>query len=98
MGVLKWGNESLGNLKDTLQDLKAKLAILKEDVLIKGNYEMARAIKEELDGLLAMEEEYWRQRSRVRWLKEGDLNTAFFHASVTQRQKRNNISRLRNEQ
>lgn len=27
--------------------------------------------------LIAQEESYWRQRSKVFWLKEGDLNSSF---------------------
>ncbi|KAL9687155.1 hypothetical protein QQ045_031553 [Rhodiola kirilowii] len=36
----------------------------------------------------------WRQRSRIEWLKEGDLNTKIFHSMVTQRKKKNTISRF----
>ncbi|KAL1095180.1 hypothetical protein V6Z11_D06G138700 [Gossypium hirsutum] len=40
------------------------------------------------------EEIYWAQRSRIRWLKEGNRNTRFFHVSATRRSKKNRIDRI----
>lgn len=40
---------------------------------------------------------YWLQRSRLRWNAEGDLNTAFFHATTSARRRRNMIHMLQRE-
>ncbi|XP_042511749.1 uncharacterized protein LOC122086898 [Macadamia integrifolia] len=44
-----------------------------------------------LDLELANEEELWHQKSRQLWLKGGDKNTSFFHASTIQRRQMNRI-------
>lgn len=54
-------------------------------------------LEQVLNSLLAKEEIYWRQRSRVNWLIAGDRNTAFFHKSATARCKRNLILGLFDE-
>jgi hypothetical protein len=47
-----------------------------------------------LSKILKQEEDYWKQRSKTHWLKDGDSNTKFFHAVASARRKRNNISKL----
>jgi hypothetical protein len=48
--------------------------------------------------LLIQEEAYWKQRAKMHWLKEGDLNTKFFHISATARRRRKNVSMHVNEE
>ncbi|CAA7028738.1 unnamed protein product [Microthlaspi erraticum] len=48
--------------------------------------------------LAAAEESFFHQKSRVRWLKEGDSNTGYFHKAVTANLARNVIHYLRNEE
>ncbi|KAJ6722196.1 hypothetical protein OIU74_006903, partial [Salix koriyanagi] len=40
------------------------------------------------------EEAYYKQKSKVQWLKLGDQNTSFFHRSLIQRQSRNTVHNL----
>ncbi|XP_071933198.1 uncharacterized protein [Coffea arabica] len=44
---------------------------------------------------LAVECGFWRQKSRIKWIQEGDANTAFFHSVVRQRRASNYISGIR---
>ena len=54
-------------------------------------------LKAELYTLLAKEERLWRQRSQVDWLRVRDRNTRYFHCRATQRQRRNYVTRLKNQ-
>ncbi|GAU47810.1 hypothetical protein TSUD_404150 [Trifolium subterraneum] len=47
--------------------------------------------------LMVQEEDYWKQRAKMHWLKEGDMNSSFFHKSATARRKKKNVSKLVDE-
>lgn len=34
--------------------------------------------KKELDSMLQLKEQYWREKVNIKWVKEGDLNTKIF--------------------
>ncbi|MCH79971.1 hypothetical protein A2U01_0000733, partial [Trifolium medium] len=54
--------------------------------------------REKLSKVLRQEEEYWKQRSKTHWLRDGDSNTKFFHAMASTRRKRNKIAKLSNNE
>uniref|UniRef100_A0A803NVH0 Reverse transcriptase domain-containing protein n=1 Tax=Cannabis sativa TaxID=3483 RepID=A0A803NVH0_CANSA len=58
------------------------------------HFEELKQCEDILDELLAQEEDYWKQRSRMNWLKSGDSNTKFFHQKANSRQKNNAIKKL----
>lgn len=60
-------------------------------------HETAREIetlRKEINELLTKEEVMWNQRSRALWMKCGDRNTGFFHATASQRKRYNRIDGL----
>ncbi|RVW27936.1 Transposon TX1 uncharacterized 149 kDa protein [Vitis vinifera] len=53
--------------------------------------------KGELEDLILREEIHWRQKARVKWVKEGDCNSKFFHKVANGRRNRKYIKSLENE-
>ena len=80
------------NSEKLVKDLKEKFEDLysNDDAMTE---EIAEALKELYDALKA-EEMFWKQKSRVFWLKEGDRNTKHFHALTKQRRARNKITQF----
>ncbi|XP_059285213.1 uncharacterized protein LOC132038577 [Lycium ferocissimum] len=54
--------------------------------------------KAELNSYLHLEEEHWKQKSGMRWFKDGDKNTKFFHSYVKGRRKKLALQRIQNSQ
>lgn len=54
-------------------------------------------MKEKLNDLLLHEELYWKQREKIFWLEEGDMNSKFFHAAASSRKEVNHVEKLKYE-
>ncbi|KAJ9548141.1 hypothetical protein OSB04_020684 [Centaurea solstitialis] len=92
----KWGRNLNLSFKNDVKDAYSKLSLLRGNPNPIAN----AAFEEERQRLLAillLEEEHWRQRSKVFWLKEGDTNTKFFHAVANGRRKSNRIIKLQDD-
>ena len=59
-----------------------------------GKAEEIKGVRDEINEIQVREEMMWNQRSRALWLKWGDRNTKFFHASASQRRRKNWIAGL----
>ena len=62
--------------------------------MARTNHDQVRTLRGEVYDLMVKEDCLWHQRSRVQWLKVGDMNTGYFHSRANQRNKRNYISKL----
>ena len=54
-------------------------------------------LEDQLLQIYRMEEEFWRQRGRVRWALQGDANTAYFHAVANGHRRKCLISSLQSQ-
>lgn len=54
--------------------------------------EVINEFRRELNKAYAAEEEYWRLKSRNRWLNFGDRNSRFYHGMVKAKRNHNNIN------
>jgi len=91
----EWRRQNNVNSAKLVEDLKEKVeGLYADDSATTG--EIAAALKE-LSEALKSEEMFWKQKSRVFWLREGDMNTKFFHALTKQRRARNKITQLVDE-
>ena len=85
------GNNNINSAK-LVEELKEKVEGLYADDNATTE-EIAARLKELSDALKA-EKMFWKQKSRVFWLREGDKNTKKFHALTKQRRERNKITQL----
>jgi hypothetical protein len=95
---LKRWHVSLSKLKELIQ--KCNSVILFPDTLeeqrslYRVEFNFRAIVKVHLDELLLAECNYWRKRCTIRWMKQGEDNTKFFHAMATERYRRNSIAML----
>ncbi|KAL5751045.1 hypothetical protein ACOSP7_025648 [Xanthoceras sorbifolium] len=74
-----------------LRSLKEELEALYGRSQDRGVTGRIFTVEQQIDGINDRMEQFWRQRSRAMWLKDGDRNTRFFHSKATQRRRRNRI-------
>ncbi|KAL4203562.1 hypothetical protein AMTRI_Chr01g128610 [Amborella trichopoda] len=78
----------------TLQAIQS-FDILEESGPLSNSHLLQRNnLKVQYKSLLKKEEIFWYQRSRIKWLKAGDLITGFFHKTANCRHRDNYISHL----
>ncbi|XP_025693017.1 uncharacterized protein [Arachis hypogaea] len=95
--LLEWSSRSFRRADKEIERKKLELHQIQESHMNEEEQRRERELKKQISELWKQEEKYWGQRSRLKWLKWGDKNTAFFHATTIQRRIRNRIEKLRDE-
>lgn len=91
--ISRWKRANPSNTAKKIEEIKVQL----EQAQLNDNFtnEAILNLKWNLCAAFMDEELYWKQKSRENWLREGNQNTKFFHATTKQRRARNMIIKLR---
>ena len=95
--LLKWSRNVFPNNLKVISELKARLAEYNQEPLTLKMKKNIADIKVEIESAFDREEQYWKQRSRIEWLRAGDKNSRFFHLSTIKRRHQNAILKLRDD-
>lgn len=80
-----------GSVNRVLKQKQRRLQQLEALNLLHESTEEIQGLKKEINEMILREEMMWNQRSRALWIKCGDRNTKFFHATTNNRQRKNKI-------
>ena len=88
--IMEWTKLQNRNSKELILTTQAKL----EEALSSTTPDPVAIgiLSQELEKAYIEEEQYWRQRSRIQWLHNGDRNSGFFHAITRERRTINKFS------
>eukprot|EP00253_Pinus_taeda_P028344 PITA_28344 len=99
-GKIKWNREEFGNIMEEKQKLEKEMENIQQEIILEGrdeewSKEEGRIINQ-LEERRKQEEIMWRQKSRINWLHEGEMNTKCFHQVMIQNRQRNRIFSIKN--
>ncbi|MCH85362.1 endonuclease/exonuclease/phosphatase family protein, partial [Trifolium medium] len=92
--ILSWSKNNSPNFRQQINQHRSRIESIRQGSDDSSDLQIPE-LQKNLATLLVQEDSYWRQRSKVFWLKDGDTNNKFFHASASARRRKNMISKLR---
>lgn len=93
-----WQTKVYGNLRHKKQWCVARLMGIQKELALRPSRFLSTLESEllhEYHQLSQLEDSYWRQKSTLQWMAEGEKNTHFFHRSVNMRRQQKNILSLK---
>eukprot|EP00253_Pinus_taeda_P025653 PITA_25653 len=100
--IKQWNQKIFGNIFAAQAMLNQEMKHIQNWIMTEGRTnaltQQEQRIEDQLQSRAQQEEILWRQKSRIKWLREGEKNTKFFHNTTVQRRMHNLISHIQNEQ
>lgn len=90
----KWNWEIFGDVRKNLEETRGKierLEIASQNNCTDTEIQELSKLKEEFAKMLRWEADILFQKTREKWLKEGDRNTKYFHAIIKDRRRKNTL-------
>ncbi|CAL1354334.1 unnamed protein product [Linum trigynum] len=94
----QWSKSTFGNIFHKKRRLLSRIQGIQDKVannFSRGLYKLQTKLERELDQVLEQEEVYWFQRSREKWVQQGERNTGYFHQQAIIRRRKNKIDSLK---
>ena len=79
----EWNRSTFGHVRNTLTKKLKELQYVEESGGYSTNPSRVFQLRSDIDKLKRREECMWKQWARTAWLKEGDLNTRYFHCRAS---------------
>jgi hypothetical protein len=87
--LVEWSRNVLGDLEKRISKLKKELEEWRQRPIGQEQARKEEILIYKLNRLEEQKETYWKQRTHVHWMKEGDRNTKYFHSVASERKKSN---------
>ncbi|MCH97275.1 LINE-1 reverse transcriptase like [Trifolium medium] len=95
-----WNKEVFGaldlNIEKTVKEINEVEGLIASDDIVAGLVDKD-GIQQRFWEQLHYKESLLKQKSRMRWVKDGDANTRYFHASIKGRRRKNQIVSLKKD-
>lgn len=98
--LIRWNRDVFGRIEGRKRRLLNRLNGIQRSMEHRSNLflvKLEKELEEELLCTLRQEEVLWFQKSRGRWLKEGDRNTRYYHTKTLIRRRQNKITMIKND-
>lgn len=97
--LLDWNKATFGNVFQNRK--QAEDEVLEKELLFElnnssDNRAALHLAQAKLKASLKKEEDFWKQKSHLKWIKDGNGNTKLFHASVQQARRKLHLHSIRN--
>lgn len=93
----EWNKNGFGNILKAKVEMEKKLQEINKILITEGFTKERKiqvdSLQQEWGNRCQQEEIFWRQKSKVQWIKEGKRNRIFFHKSTMPHRANNGITK-----